>query len=92
MSVTDQYLKNNEAYAARFSGPLPLPPANHVAVVATTVSVTMRDLTRPTAPQLGFAFNLYSIANDRIFPRTRPERSRAGDPLEQNVPEGQQPP
>src|SRR5246500_1488274 len=34
MSVTDQYLKNNEAYAARFSGPLPLPPANHVAVVA----------------------------------------------------------
>jgi carbonic anhydrase len=34
MSVTDQYLKNNEAYAARFSGPLPLPPADHVAVVA----------------------------------------------------------
>ena len=34
MSVTDQYLKNNEAYAAQFNGPLPLPPANHVAVVA----------------------------------------------------------
>src|SRR5216683_2744833 len=34
MSVTDQYLKNNEAYAVRFNGPLPLPPANHVAVVA----------------------------------------------------------
>ena len=34
MSVTDEYLKNNEAYAAQFSGPLPLPPANHVAVVA----------------------------------------------------------
>src|ERR1700761_4069273 len=34
MSVTDQYLKNNEAYAAQFSGPLPLPPASHVAVVA----------------------------------------------------------
>jgi len=34
MSVTDQYLKNNEAYAAAFSGPLPLPPASHVAVVA----------------------------------------------------------
>ena len=34
MSVTDEYLKNNEAYAARFSGPLPLPPASHVAVVA----------------------------------------------------------
>jgi carbonic anhydrase len=34
MSVTDVYLKNNEAYAAQFSGPLPLPPASHVAVVA----------------------------------------------------------
>jgi len=34
MSATDQYLKNNEAYAAGFSGPLPLPPASHVAVVA----------------------------------------------------------
>ena len=34
MSVTDQYLTNNEAYAAGFSGPLPMPPANHVAVVA----------------------------------------------------------
>jgi carbonic anhydrase len=34
MSVTDQYLKNNEAYAAGFNGPLPLPPSKHVAVVA----------------------------------------------------------
>jgi carbonic anhydrase len=34
MSVTDEYLKNNEAYAAQFGGPLPLPPARHVAVVA----------------------------------------------------------
>jgi carbonic anhydrase len=34
MSVTDQYLQNNEAYVAQFSGPLPLPPASHVAVVA----------------------------------------------------------
>nr|WP_296780833.1 carbonic anhydrase [Rhodococcus sp. (in: high G+C Gram-positive bacteria)] len=34
MSVTDDYLKNNEAYAAQFSGPLPLPPSKHVAVVA----------------------------------------------------------
>src|ERR1700760_2801761 len=34
MSVTDQYLQNNEAYAAQFTGPLPLPPASHVAVVA----------------------------------------------------------
>jgi carbonic anhydrase len=34
MTVTDDYLKNNEEYAKTFSGPLPLPPAIHVAVVA----------------------------------------------------------
>ncbi|MDV3124647.1 carbonic anhydrase [Mycobacterium sp. 21AC1] len=34
MSVTDQYLANNEAYAQTFTGPLPLPPSKHVAVVA----------------------------------------------------------
>jgi len=34
MSVTDELLANNEQYAAQFSGPLPLPPAKHVAVVA----------------------------------------------------------
>src|SRR4051795_1569413 len=34
MSVTDQLLENNARYAARFSGPLPLPPAKHVAVLA----------------------------------------------------------
>ena len=34
MSVTDELLANNEAYAASFSGPLPLPPAKQVAVVA----------------------------------------------------------
>lgn len=34
MSVTDQYLKNNEIYASQFSGPLPLPPAKHIAVLA----------------------------------------------------------
>src|SRR6195952_5450912 len=34
MSVTDEYLKNNEAYAKSFTGPLPLPPAKGVAVVA----------------------------------------------------------
>ena len=34
MSVTDEYLKNNETYAASFDGPLPLPPSKHVAVVA----------------------------------------------------------
>src|ERR1700753_4319084 len=34
MSVTDELLANNAPYAAGFSGPLPLPPAKHVAVVA----------------------------------------------------------
>lgn len=34
MSVTDEYLANNRTYAATFSGPLPLPPSKHVAVVA----------------------------------------------------------
>jgi carbonic anhydrase len=34
MSVTDEYLANNERYAAEFSGPLPMPPARGVAVVA----------------------------------------------------------
>ena len=34
MSVTDEYLKNNEAFAANFSGPLPLPPSRNIAVVA----------------------------------------------------------
>ncbi|BAH54707.1 beta-class carbonic anhydrase [Rhodococcus opacus] len=34
MTVTDHYLKNNEEYAAGFTGPLPLPPSKHVAVLA----------------------------------------------------------
>src|SRR3954463_1118034 len=35
MSVTDELLRNNEAYAERFDkGDLPLPPAKKVAVVA----------------------------------------------------------
>jgi len=34
MSVTDQLLENNEKYAADFAGPLPLPPAKHIAVLA----------------------------------------------------------
>jgi carbonic anhydrase len=34
MSVTDELLANNAEYAASFSGPLPLPPAKHVAVLA----------------------------------------------------------
>jgi carbonic anhydrase len=34
MTVTDEYLANNATYAETFSGPLPLPPAKHVAIVA----------------------------------------------------------
>jgi len=34
MTVTDEYLENNKRYAESFSGPLPLPPSRHVAVVA----------------------------------------------------------
>jgi carbonic anhydrase len=34
MSATDDLLKNNEAYAATFAGPLPLAPGKGVAVVA----------------------------------------------------------
>ena len=34
MTVTDEYLENNRTYAESFSGPLPLPPSRHLAVVA----------------------------------------------------------
>jgi len=34
MTVTDELLRNNEQYAAQFSGPLPLPPSRHLAVLA----------------------------------------------------------
>ena len=34
MSVTDELLTNNARYAESFTGPLPLPPAKHLAVVA----------------------------------------------------------
>jgi carbonic anhydrase len=34
VSVTDEYLKNNETYVAHFPGELPLPPARKTAVVA----------------------------------------------------------
>jgi carbonic anhydrase len=34
MSVTDELLAANARYAETFSGPLPMPPARHVAVVA----------------------------------------------------------
>jgi carbonic anhydrase len=34
MSVTDEFLRNNAAYAEQFAGPLPMPPSRQVAVVA----------------------------------------------------------
>src|SRR6476646_9579667 len=34
MSATEQYLASNARYAETFSGPLPMPPSAHVAVVA----------------------------------------------------------
>jgi carbonic anhydrase len=34
MSVTDELLANNAVYAETFTGPLPLPPAKHIAVLA----------------------------------------------------------
>ena len=34
MSVTDELLTNNARSAATFTGPLPLPPSRHVAVLA----------------------------------------------------------
>jgi carbonic anhydrase len=34
MSATDEYLQKNAAYAEQFTGPLPLPPSQHLAVVA----------------------------------------------------------
>jgi carbonic anhydrase len=34
MTVTDEYLANNARYAETFSGPLPMPPSAHLAVVA----------------------------------------------------------
>jgi len=34
MSATDEYLANNARYAESFSGPLPMPPSAHVAVIA----------------------------------------------------------
>jgi len=34
MSATEDYLANNARYAETFSGPLPMPPSAHTAVVA----------------------------------------------------------
>ena len=34
MTATDELLANNARYAESFTGPLPLPPSRHVAVVA----------------------------------------------------------
>jgi carbonic anhydrase len=34
VSVADEYLKNNQAYASTYSGPLPVRPSRHAAIVA----------------------------------------------------------
>jgi carbonic anhydrase len=34
VSVTDEYLANNQEYAKTFSGPLPMPPSRNIAVIA----------------------------------------------------------
>jgi carbonic anhydrase len=34
MTAIDEYLANNSRYAETFSGPLPMPPSSHLAVVA----------------------------------------------------------
>src|SRR5258708_20895953 len=34
MSTSDEYLRNNAAYADQFTGPLPLPPSKGTAVIA----------------------------------------------------------
>ena len=34
MTVTDELLANNARYAESFTGPLPLPPSRHIAVLA----------------------------------------------------------
>ena len=34
MTVTDEYLANNARYAEGYSGPLPMPPSKHIAIVA----------------------------------------------------------
>jgi carbonic anhydrase len=34
MTITDELLANNQRYAETFNGPLPLPPAKHLAIVA----------------------------------------------------------
>jgi len=34
MTITDELLANNQRYAETFKGPLPMPPAKHLAIVA----------------------------------------------------------
>lgn len=34
MSITDEYLSNNQRYSQQFRGPLPMPPSKHIAVLA----------------------------------------------------------
>jgi hypothetical protein len=34
VSITDELLENDARHAEEFSGPLPLPPSQHIAIVA----------------------------------------------------------
>ena len=43
MSATEQYLANNARYAESFSGPLPMPPSAHVAVVSRLIGYDTKD-------------------------------------------------
>jgi len=43
MSATDEYLANNARYAESFSGPLPMPPSSHLAVVACMAGGVITD-------------------------------------------------
>jgi len=70
MSVTDQYLKNNEAYVSTFTGPLPLPPSKHVAVLACM------DARLDVYRILGLA-----DGEGTRYPQCRRRRHRRRDPL-----------
>ena len=51
MSVTDELVANNEAYAAQFDkGDLPLPPGRKVAVVAC-MDARLNPLRHPRPPR-----------------------------------------
>ena len=75
VSVTDELLANNARYAESFSGPLPLPPAKHVAVVAC----------------MDARLNVYGIlglagGRGARHPQRRRRRHRRRDPLARDQP------